>query len=81
IGSEPVSDSLLFIESLPFRETRNYVKQVMLNYWVYGTKIDASERSKQVDEIIALARGKWPQHKVVAYSAPSKKKDLKLSAL
>jgi len=84
-NNEQISDSLLFIESLPFRETRNYVKQVMLNYWVYGAKMDSSKKSKQVEEIIALANGKFPSHKVTTLNASknsnNKKNDLKVSSL
>ena len=33
LGGE--TDTLLLIESLPYRETRDYVERVMANYWIY----------------------------------------------
>ena len=30
------SDPLLFVESIPFAQTRNYIMQVMANYWIYS---------------------------------------------
>jgi soluble lytic murein transglycosylase-like protein len=40
IGSRPelTDDPLLFIESIPYSETRNYIKHVMTNYWLYGNE-------------------------------------------
>lgn len=32
---DPNADALLFIESLPARETRDYVEKVAFNYWTY----------------------------------------------
>ena len=49
-------DPLLFIESIPYWETRGYVGTVLRNYWMYEAqsgKISAS-RSE-------LAQGKWPR--------------------
>jgi soluble lytic murein transglycosylase-like protein len=46
------SDSLLVIESLPSRETRNYVEQVMVAYWTYRRKFGGETPS-----LDALARG------------------------
>ncbi len=34
-----VNDPLFFIESIPFRETRNYVKSVTTDYWIYQFKL------------------------------------------
>ena len=53
------SDSLLMLESLPARETRNYIKLVLTNLWIY--KI----RFKQENNILsALASGKSIDFKV-----------------
>jgi soluble lytic murein transglycosylase-like protein len=46
------NDSLLIIESLPSRETRNYVEQVMASYWTYRRKFGSSTPS-----LDALASG------------------------
>ena len=53
------NDSLLILESLPARETRNYIKLVLTNLWIY--KI----RFKQDNSILSvLASGKPINFKV-----------------
>jgi soluble lytic murein transglycosylase-like protein len=49
-------DPLLFIESLPKRETRNYVRQVLIQYWNYQIRLGQSPQS-----IAQLAQGQWPR--------------------
>ena len=50
-------DPLLYIESIPFWETRGYVTTVLRNYWMYegqaGKKASVSRA--------ALAQGMWPR--------------------
>jgi soluble lytic murein transglycosylase len=48
-------DPLLYIESIPFGETRNYVVQVLAHYWVYQHLM--GEPAQSLD---ALAEGHWP---------------------
>lgn len=48
-------DPLLFMESLPYYETRAYVNIVMRNYWMY----DLRETGK-ADALTAMAQGRWP---------------------
>ncbi len=48
-------DPLLFIESLPSRETRGYVERVVANYWIYQDRL--GEEKTTLDQ---LARGEWP---------------------
>ena len=48
-------DPLLWIESLPYWETRGYVPTILRNYWVYQRT--AGEPSPS---LAALAQGKWP---------------------
>lgn len=50
-------DPLLFVESIPFAETRGYVMQVMANYWVYSELTGETNRS-----LAALVRGGWPNY-------------------
>jgi soluble lytic murein transglycosylase-like protein len=61
-----IEDPLLFIELIPFRETRHYVTQVMTNYMIYGELMTG-----QQDTAEALAAGHWPllHGDVQAYSA------------
>jgi soluble lytic murein transglycosylase-like protein len=49
------NDPLLFIESLPARETRGYVERVVANYWIYQDRL--GEKKTTLDQ---LARGEWP---------------------
>jgi len=53
-GSE---DPLLFIESMPSRETRNFVERVMAGYWVYQARLGQPARSLE-----AVANGAWPSY-------------------
>ncbi|MDR3450618.1 MAG: lytic transglycosylase domain-containing protein [Alphaproteobacteria bacterium] len=55
-GSD-ASDPLLFIESLPVSETRNYVQQVLLQYWMYRSRLNEPETS-----VAQLAHGQWPRY-------------------
>ncbi len=48
-------DPLLFIESIPYWETRGYVGIVLRNYWMYQQQAGQSSRS-----MADMAQGKWP---------------------
>ena len=50
-------DPLLFIESLPSRETRHFVERVLANFWIYRLRLGQNTPSR-----IALARGQWPRY-------------------
>ncbi|MEQ1790357.1 MAG: transglycosylase SLT domain-containing protein [Rickettsiales bacterium] len=50
-------DPLLFVESIPYTETRCYVMQVMTNYWIYSELVGASNKS-----ILSLLQGDWPNY-------------------
>ena len=50
------ADPLLFIESIPFKETRHYVEVVLRNYWMYQLRDGA--RTPSLD---ALAKDLWPK--------------------
>ena len=49
------NDPLLFIESLPSRETRVFVERVMTNFWIYRSRM--GQQSPSLD---AVAAGAWP---------------------
>jgi soluble lytic murein transglycosylase-like protein len=51
------SDPLLFIESLPAHETRDYVQQVLIYYWNYRARLGQPETSLK-----QLANGEWPHY-------------------
>ena len=46
------TDTLLMLESLPARETRNYIKLVLTNLWIYKLRFNL-----QSDILSALAAG------------------------
>ena len=50
------SDPLLFIETIPYWETRGYVPIVLRNYWIYEGRDADSSVSRR-----ALAQGMWPR--------------------
>lgn len=51
-----LADPLLFIESIPFVETRAYVAIVLRNYWMYQRQAGAKPIS-----LTAVAQGLWPR--------------------
>jgi soluble lytic murein transglycosylase len=68
-GIRDNGDVLLFIESIPFRETRHYVEVVMRNYWLYQMK-DAAQMpmraSGKSQTIAAVAANEWPRFPAAA---------------
>lgn len=50
-----VNDPLLYLESIPYPETHNYVVQVMAHYWIYQSMM-----GQRPDSLNQLARGEWP---------------------
>ncbi len=52
---ESMNDSLLFIETLPAGETRNYIKRVMVNLWMYRKRL-----GEPIDGLDDVAQGRWP---------------------
>jgi soluble lytic murein transglycosylase len=48
-------DPLLYMESIPYWETRSYVAIVMKNYWMYERQAHAASQSRA-----ALAQNAWP---------------------
>ena len=49
-------DPLLYIESIPYWETRGYVPIVLRNYWIYE-----QVNGKEAGSRAALAQGLWPR--------------------
>jgi hypothetical protein len=49
-------DPLLWMESIPYWETRGYVSIVMRNYWMYERQAGGPSESR-----IGLAQGLWPK--------------------
>ena len=66
------SDPLLFIESIPARETRTFVERVLANYWIYREHLEQKKPSLK-----ALASGKWPAYIALDQSAKDNTKHAK----
>ena len=56
-GVTPGHDPVLWLEAIPFDETRDYVEKVFANYWLYQQRLGHRAWSLQ-----ALADGYWPLH-------------------
>jgi soluble lytic murein transglycosylase-like protein len=52
------NDPLLFVETMPSPEARDYVRRVMTYYWMYNRRQD--EESPALDQ---AAAGEWPKYK------------------
>lgn len=50
-------DPLLFVESIPFSETRDYVKKVVSNMWIYRARY-----GQRAPSLEAVAANIWPQY-------------------
>jgi soluble lytic murein transglycosylase-like protein len=51
------NDPLLFIESIPLRETRIYVERVLTNLWIYRYRF-----GQPAPSLDAIAAGEWPSY-------------------
>ena len=56
INNRAQNDPLLYIESIPYAETRGYVATVLRNYWMYER-----QSGEQTASLKALAQGAWPR--------------------
>jgi len=63
------NDPLLYMESIPYWETRGYVAIVMRNYWMYERAAGVESPSRR-----ALAQGRWPEfpHHAITHTAQLK---------
>jgi soluble lytic murein transglycosylase-like protein len=50
-------DPLLFVESIPSAETRQYIERVLTNFWIYQQRL-----SRESPSLDALASGAWPMY-------------------
>ncbi|MDM7945846.1 MAG: lytic transglycosylase domain-containing protein [Oceanibaculum nanhaiense] len=58
-------DPLLFIESIPSRETRNFVERVVANFWTYRMRMGQPSPS-----LVQVAAGQWPMYESLDPQAP-----------
>lgn len=52
------ADPLLFIETIPLAETRNFVERVLTNYWIYRNRIGQPDTS-----LAEAMNGSWPAYR------------------
>lgn len=50
-------DPLLFVETLPIKETRDYIQKVMTSYWMYRARLN-----KPLTAMAEMTFGHWPQY-------------------
>jgi len=50
-----MNDPLLFLESIPLRETRHYVARVLSHYWAYSARL-----GRPLTSLKQMAQGQWP---------------------
>ena len=52
-----MNDPLMFLETMPSKETRQFVKRIMAAYWIYQERLD-----QETPTLKALATGGWAQY-------------------
>ena len=52
-----MDDALLFLETLPSKETRQFVRQILAAYWIYQERL-----GQETPTLNALAGGGWAQY-------------------
>lgn len=61
------NDPLLFIESIPSRETRGFVERIMVNYWIYRSLMN-----QPLESLDETAAGHWPIYNAFETSVSQK---------
>ena len=56
-------EPIVFIESIPIKETRWFVKYILTDLWIYRDKLQQAKPSRAL-----LAKGKWPKYKNLDYN-------------
>lgn len=59
-------DPLMFMEMIPWKETRLYVKRVITNYWIYSSRLGQKPQS-----LMQFLQGKWPLLDGIDQRAPA----------
>ncbi len=59
-GTDDMGDPLFFIESLPSRETRDFIERVLANLWIYRNRLGQPALS-----LDAVASGVWPIYRAL----------------
>ncbi|MGH6892590.1 MAG: lytic transglycosylase domain-containing protein, partial [Dongiaceae bacterium] len=56
-GARIKEDALLFLETMPSKETRQFVRRIMAAYWIYQERLEQDSPTLK-----ALATGGWPRY-------------------
>ena len=56
-GVKHENDPLLFIESIPSKETRIFIERVLTNFWIYRDRM-----GQEAPTLGAIASGGWPRY-------------------
>jgi len=62
--TDDLGDPLFFIESLPSRETRNFIEHVLSNLWIYRHRL-----GQPTPSLAAIAAGDWPVYTPLGQNA------------
>ncbi len=57
MGPSVANDPLLFLETLPSKTSRQYAKRVIVNLWVYRSRLGQS-----TETLDAVIEGQWPRY-------------------
>ncbi|MCF8467677.1 MAG: transglycosylase SLT domain-containing protein [Sneathiella sp.] len=55
--TEYLNDPLFFIEAMPSKQTRDFIKRVLTNFWIYRHRM-----GQDLPGLDQIARGEWPQY-------------------
>ena len=58
-------DPLMFIESLPSRETRLFIERVLTNLWIYRLRL-----GQDAPSLDGIASGDWPLYQALDVKKP-----------
>ncbi len=61
-------DPLMFLETLPSKETRSFIERIMVNYWVYRDLMN-----EPLDSLDAVVAGNWPIYQTCQNSIDKEK--------
>ena len=56
-NTQHMNDPLFFIEAMPSRETRSFIKRVLTNFWIYRHRM-----GQDLPGLDQVAVGDWPQY-------------------
>ena len=64
VSGKENGDPLLFLETIPVRETRNYIARVLPHYWAYRARL-----GKETPSLRQMAEGRWPSVEITEKTA------------